>query len=120
MPMTANIPVATECQTGWSVAAIRNSEVFAITSLEVGEASEITGEMARAALDSVLNMQAVKAAIEAADAAWNSIDDSDDPEKAEEDWNRMDVSVRFGMASGGEFSHNFSKAERKRAGIAHI
>ena len=120
MPMTATIPTNTDYNTGWSVAALRNQEVFAIISLNVGRSSQITGEMARNATYDVLNMQTVKDAIEAADSYWLSIDDADDSEKAEAEWDRMDVTVRFGMASGGEFSHNFSKAEAKRAGINHI
>ena len=114
MPKIASIPTSIEATTGYGYAAIVNDVVVAFHSLEIGEASELVGVDAQAEIAILSAQDAVKAAKDADEKAWQAYQDSGYDDDAV-DYEAVSMSVRFGMASGGKFTHTFSKGEAKAA-----
>lgn len=116
MPKVAQIAATVEYTTGFGYAAIVNDKVIAFRSLEIGEASELVKVDAQAEISILMDCEVVKAAKIVDEATWAEYEASGYDDDAV-DHDAVSLSVRFGMASGGEFSHTFSASEAKRAGL---
>ncbi len=116
MPKVATIPTEIEYDTGWAYAAIVNDEVVAIESLNVGEASEIANIDPDAFIETLMAQPAAKAAQEHDEATFAAYEESGYDDETV-DYDAAALSVRIGMASGGEFTHTFSAREARAVGL---
>lgn len=116
MPMIAEIPTTTPAATGWAFAAIVNGSVIAVRSLCAGEVSELAAVDSNTEIAEIGKLPQVIQARAADEAAWTQYEESGFDDEAV-NYNAFALKIRFGMVSGGEFTHSFSKSEAKRAGL---
>lgn len=116
MTIVAKISQATEYRTGWAYAAIVNGEAIAVLSLDIGEASELGGVDHTAITSALESLPVVAAAKKASDESFAAYEASGYDDDVV-DFSASDLTIRLGMASGGEFTHSFSHREAKSAGM---
>jgi hypothetical protein len=107
----------------WTVAAILDGRVIAIEQFDVESAAEISRADMWAAIARVAALPAVVAANDAIEA--NLPDDMEGRLQAILDAEARgegvsDLSVVFGMVSGGRITYNLSKGDLARAGARHL
>ena len=114
--MTAHVSDEIYKGAGWAVVAIRDDQVITAIYIDHPDSADL-----RSVVEQIKQDPTFVEAAAASDAAYEEAQQADDIEAAEDEWcDKYAVDIRVGMMGSFEFSHSFTKAERRKVGVAAL